>query len=80
MWALICCDTQSTYAVGNENAGRAIEYTISTLTIQGMNDGTALSEKLKNAKIRQLVDAGIVDFDKAQYYDFTLNNLMDTLL
>ncbi len=80
VWALVCCDTQSTYAVGNENAGRAIEYAVSTLTIEGMNDGTNLSEKLKNAKIRQLVDAGIVDFDKAQYYDFTLTDLLDTLL
>ncbi len=75
IWGLVCLDAVSIYDTG-EDKGRAIEYAVCNLTVNDMENGTQISSKLKNATIRRLIDAGVLESANNNYYDKTMSDIL----
>ena len=80
MWGLVCLDAK-TLIYSGANAGRASEYVICTLTVKDMENGASISDKLKNATLRRMIDAGVLDGSavKSTYYCATMSEILTHL-
>ena len=77
LWLIICYDTSETDENGNPQI-----FTEDTLTIGSLQDGSSLAEKFRNATVKQLIEAGLIqgaDGLDAEIKKLSLQDLFDVL-
>ena len=75
IWLLLCFDSEGIETTNSKAIGCAQKYTIGSATLSALTSGAGITEKITNATIRQLVDAGILSSALPSVYTKTLQQV-----
>ena len=75
IWLLLCFDSEGKETTNSKAKGCAQKYTIGSATLSALTNGSGITDKITNATIRQLVDAGILSSAIDSFYTKTLQQV-----